>query len=145
MYTCGVEISTLKNYPFRGFMIKPWSGTGSLPDQSEVFSSLAFVCGTLTNILLDFSLAHNLIFCDAGQTIYIVPRIHSAYLKKKTCFSQGWLMVGGVIVCEDHSEFDGLSEELWEKWGQEKIAIEKDIFNNLCAKIKEMFESKFQK
>ena len=53
-------------------------------------------------------------------------------------------MVSGVIVCEERNEFDGLNEELWEKWGREKIAIEEDIFNNLCIKIKEMFESKFK-
>ena len=52
-------------------------------------------------------------------------------------------MIAGVVICEEKSEFEIMSEEFWEKWCKEKISVEEDVFSNICKKFKDMFESKF--
>lgn len=52
-------------------------------------------------------------------------------------------MIAGVVICEEKMEFETINEEFWEKWCREKISIEEDVFNNVCKRVKELFEGKF--
>ena len=43
-------------------------------DLSEIHTSLAYVAGTITNLLLDKNIPHNILISNQGKNIFIIPR-----------------------------------------------------------------------
>ncbi len=121
----GVIIEELVTYPVRGFVLKPFEETAELPD---IYSSLAFVAGTITNHLLEKEIPHNLFFADQGLTIYIIPRQHenshnNPHLK---C---AWGEIAGVAICRDEEYYDKLTRKSFEETLAKEVSLSETEWN----------------
>ena len=93
--------------PVKGFVLSP---SDPKADQSETSSSLSFVFGLLINEILDKNIAHNILICEGGKRIYVLPR------KFATAKNQsGWLEMAGVEVVTDEAKYNSFKEEDWLK------------------------------
>ena len=85
-------------------------------DQSDIFSSLSFVFGLVVNELLEQNIAHNVIFMNAGRTIYIIPRKFQTEANRAA-----WLEFAGVFLCKEVNEFNMAEAQHLQKLKEQQI------------------------
>jgi len=115
------------NYPVRAFVLKPFEEKAELAD---IYSSLSFVAGTITNYLLEKEIPHNLLFSDNGQTIYIIPRQHENSHKNES-IKCAWFEIAGLVLCRDEEFYNKVDKNIFEEVLKKEVSLSEADFNVL--------------
>jgi len=140
IYSVGVIIEELALYPVRGFVLKPFEEKAELAD---VYSSLSFVAGTITNYLLEKEVPHNLLFADSGLTIYIIPRQHEKVRKNET-LQCAWLEIAGLAICRSEEYFNKIDKDSYEEVLTKEVSLSEKDFNALKEGALAVFKKNFE-
>ena len=111
-------------------------------DIGEIYSSLSFVAGAITNILLEKNIPHNLIISDKGKTIYIIPRIYEKEIQNDN-LRCAWLECSGVAICRNKNFYESITKKEFEKILSDEVSISETEFKELKDAIFILF-SKFK-
>jgi hypothetical protein len=130
----------LIDYPVRGLVIRP---TDEDADFGEIYTSMSYVAGTITNILLEKDIAHNLIFSDKGRTIYIIPRQHESVQNQKN-LKCGFFEIGGLAICRNKEFYDNITAQTFEEALKKEVSLSDQEFESLKKEIIGLFEKNFQ-
>ena len=103
----GVIFEELIDYPVRGIVLTP---ADRKADISEIYSSLSFTTGTITNYLLSEVIFHNLIITDGGNSIYIIPRKHESEVISEDKTMPASLELAGIVVCKSEEFYKNCKE-----------------------------------
>lgn len=140
IYSVGVIIEELVNYPVRGIVLRPIEEKAELGD---VYSSLSFVAGTITNYLLENAIPHNIVFADVGMTIYIIPRKHEDEHKWKSMKS-AWLELAGLIICRDEEAYNTVSQKSFEDVLRDQVSLPEKEFDKIKEDVLKVFKTTFE-
>ena len=121
-------------------MLKPFEEKAELGD---IYSSLSFVAGTITNYLLEKSIAHNLIVSDSGTTIYIVPRQHEDN-HKETQVKCAWMEIAGLVICREEAAYDTITKDYFEGVLSSQVSLSEEDFAEVKEKIVGIFKKNYQ-
>jgi len=140
IYSVGVIIEELVNYPVRGFVLKPFEEKAELGD---IYSSLSFVAGTITNYLLEKEIPHNLVFSDLGQTIYIIPRQHESNHQNEA-FKCAWLEIAGLAVCRDEETYNIITPKTFEEVLTSQVSLSEKEFDDIKENSISIFKKNYE-
>ena len=135
----GVIIEELPEYPVKSLAIRPYDINADIGD---IYSSLSFVAGAITNILLEKNIPHNLLISDKGTTIYIIPRTYEKEIHEDKIRCT-WLECSGVAICRNKKFYDAINKKEFEKILSDEVSITKTEFKELKDAIFTLF-SKFK-
>jgi hypothetical protein len=127
------------DYPVEGFVIRPLSDTA---DVSDIYSSLGFVVGTLTNKMLDKKIPHNIMAADFGKTIYLIPRRHEQ-LPRESSMRCAWLEIGGLAICRSKEDFDALTGASFAGILKKDVSVDATTFKGLKDDIVSMLKKQY--
>lgn len=128
------------NYPVRGFVLKPFDEKAELGD---IYSSVSFVAGTITNYLLEKEIPHNLIVSDIGQTVYIIPRQHQDK-QEKTAFKCAWLEIAGLALCKSEDAYEKVTKEAYEDVLENQVSLKQADFDAIKDSVLQVFKQTYE-
>jgi hypothetical protein len=129
----------LKDYFVRAFVITANKQDADIIDQ---YNSISFLAGTITNILLEREIPHNLLFSDGGRTLFIFPRKHQSYGKTEG-LGLAWLELSGYVICWNKEVYEIITGEMLEKVAKEEVDLEEKDFNDVKNQIIEIINKTF--
>jgi len=139
MYSVGVIFEELSEYPARTFVIRPIDKNADIGD---IYSSLSFAVGALTNILLDKNIPHNIFISEKGYCIYITPRIYEKDVHDDN-MKCAWLEIAGVAICRNKKFYESITQEVFEKILQTEVSLSDKDFDELKSTIIKFFKTKY--
>lgn len=98
-----VSVSSLKGYPTSGFCFEA-------PSQGEHTEALAEAVMRVVEYLQRKDVAHNLLVCDAGTTVMLIPRQNEA-ASQASAVKMAVAEVCGMIMAASEQQFEELREE----------------------------------
>jgi ATP adenylyltransferase/5',5'''-P-1,P-4-tetraphosphate phosphorylase II len=128
------------NYPVRGFVLRPIEENAELGD---IYSSISFVAGTITNYLLEKLIPHNLIVADKGLTIYIIPRQHEDTYKIKS-LRCAWLEIAGLALCRDEETYNTLTKKGFEEILTNHVSLTEKEFGDIREHVIGVFKKNYE-
>lgn len=121
-------------------MLKPFEEKAELGD---IYSSLSFVAGTITNYLLEKSIPHNLIFSDLGTTIYIIPRQHEDNHKDESV-KCAWMEIAGLIICRDEESYETMTKDRFDGVLSTQVSFDEAQFKKIKDHVLDIFKKNYQ-
>ena len=129
----------MEGYPIKGFVISPSDTSAEIGD---IFSSVSFAAGALTNILIEMDIPHNLLIAERGLKVYIIPR---KFEKEFSEFSMqaSWLEIAGLIVLRSKKAFQSVTVEAFERIMSEEVSLDQELYDSFKQKATELFKKNY--
>eukprot|EP01016_Furgasonia_blochmanni_P003727 TRINITY_DN11462_c0_g1_i2.p1 TRINITY_DN11462_c0_g1~~TRINITY_DN11462_c0_g1_i2.p1 ORF type:complete len:387 (-),score=63.45 TRINITY_DN11462_c0_g1_i2:114-1274(-) len=139
MYSVGVIFEEIPEYPVRTLVLSP---ANKEADIGDIFSSLSFVAGTVTERLLQNNVPHNILFSDKGNTVYIFPRKFETENANED-IRCATLEIAGIAICRNLACYKELTLEKFHEILREEVSLKIDQFNKLVDDVLTIFKSQY--
>jgi len=140
MYSAGVIFEELTEYPVKTLALRPLNPNDDIGD---IYSSLSFVAGAITNLLLDSNIPHNILVSDKGTCIYISPRIYEKDIKDDN-MRCAWLEIAGVAICRNKKFYESITKDEYEKVLQTEVSVSEKDFNDVKERVVKFFKATYK-
>eukprot|EP00744_Colponema_vietnamica_P018440 GILI01026023.1.p1 GENE.GILI01026023.1~~GILI01026023.1.p1 ORF type:complete len:384 (-),score=58.95 GILI01026023.1:101-1198(-) len=138
-----VRISELIGYPVRGFAVQAHSyiiqdesadseASEYQPidgnDDGEWAEILADAAGVIVGLLLEGGRPHNVVVCDKGRKLYIIPRQAQKFCFEDHSLCAAWMEVAGFLQARTKALYDRINEEEAEAVLSQEVSLSEDQF-----------------